>query len=128
MQKSHKLKFTKGSGDHIQKGAIETLAKTPYVPVDIEEKYDHIVAELHKALRINKIQIGRLYHNHESVGRPRLTFSAEWTKELVNGGAGWLKFDYASKLIRITVSFLCQPLISRVVPLTSPLAGRSFCT
>ncbi|KAF9453025.1 RdRP-domain-containing protein [Macrolepiota fuliginosa MF-IS2] len=105
-----KIKFFR-DGDRSRrppKGLIETLAKTPWVDPDNEEKHQKKLAELADQFRLDSIQFGTFFRDqYPANDRQRLlprSFSIEYKQDLTDGDVGWLKFEYDHKLIRITIS------------------------
>ncbi|KAG2020116.1 calcium ion transporter [Coprinopsis cinerea AmutBmut pab1-1] len=92
-----KLKFRKCSQPP-KKYIVETLAKTPFVSPDIEEKHAKTLEALEEKLRIDTLQFGVYYRPSYPGGR---AFSVEWEKNYTVESAAWLHFEYDHKLIRL---------------------------
>lgn len=79
---------------------VETLAKTPFINPDVEEKHLKTLWALEEKLRIDTLQFGVFFRPSYPGGR---AFSVEWEKAYVDSGQAWLHFEYDHKLIRIRV-------------------------
>jgi RNA-dependent RNA polymerase len=111
---NRKLKFFREGGP--PKGLALTLAKTPYVNPDLEEERDKKLRALEGRLRVDFVQFGIFYRpkypkNDDEFLEPR-AFSIEWEGNYARHSSGWLTFEYDHKLIRITVSFDPQFIVS----------------
>lgn len=111
-----KLKFIKPQP--AVKWMAQTLAKTPYISPDIEEEYEKKLYLLQDELRVDSVEFGT-FHRTAYPSRPgeRLQprqYSVEWSQDLAQTSAAWLKFEYGHKLIRIEVRLFVAFLSNRI--------------
>ena len=101
----NKLHF-RHAGKSPPKHVVATLAKTPFVDPDIEEKHVQTVWALERDLRVEQVQFGTFFRNAYPGGR---SFSVEWENSYAPKGFASLRFEYGHKLIRITVESTLYP-------------------
>ena len=95
-----KVAFKQSSGKPPHR-LITTLAKTPFIDPDIDERHFTIEQQLRdNRIRIELVQFGVYHRPRKAEGR---RFSIEWERNYAKQSAAWLKILYGHKLLQIEV-------------------------